>query len=140
MGGEGTERLFNALFVSDIRVYLMKNGKLAPVEGGNVKSRLSHKCEKAHGFQGDSLAAGVGTGDDQKIKIVPQTDVYGYSLLLMDERMAGFAQVDAALLIKDRLASVHIHGERASGKNKIKLHHKFQVKGDRLPFRRDLFA
>ena len=42
MGGEGTKRLFNALLISDICVYLMENRKLRAVKGRNMKSGLTH--------------------------------------------------------------------------------------------------
>ena len=127
MGRESTQRLFNALLVSDIRIDFIKDGKGAAVQSRNVKAGLSHQREQAYGLQRNGFTAGVWSGDDQQVKIFPEGDVDGNDLLFVDQRMAGFSQMDLPFRIEDRLISVLFHGERSAGENEIQSHHIFQI-------------
>ena len=89
MGGKGTKGLLNALFVSDIRINFSKNRKLRAVQGRNVQSCLSHKCEKPHCFQGDSFTAGIRTCNYKKVKILSQSDINGNRFFPGNQRVAG---------------------------------------------------
>ena len=44
VGGEGTQRMLDALLITDIGVNLVENGKGGSVECRNVKSGLAHQC------------------------------------------------------------------------------------------------
>ena len=72
-----------------------------------MKSGLSHEGEKSHCLQGDSFSPGVGTGNDQKIKGIPQRHGDGNYLFPVKERMAALTYMDAPVLIEDRTACVH---------------------------------
>ena len=62
MRGERTQRLLDALLVSDICVHLMENGQFRAVIGRNMKPCLSHQGKKSYRFQGNRFTAGVGAG------------------------------------------------------------------------------
>ena len=47
----------------------------AAVPGGDVQAALGHEGEQADGLQSHRLAAGVGAGDDQGVKLLPQRQV-----------------------------------------------------------------
>ena len=65
-----------------------------------MQSRLSHQGKESHGFQRHSFAASVGACNDQQIKIVPQTNINGDDRFRINQRMAPFANEDAAFLIQ----------------------------------------
>ncbi len=50
VGREGRKALFNALLVTDIRIYFGKYRKLRKVSRGHVETRLTHEGKKAHGL------------------------------------------------------------------------------------------
>ena len=50
MGGKCGQILFNALFISDIRKYLIKYGKLRTLPCRDVKACLTHKGKESHRF------------------------------------------------------------------------------------------
>ena len=50
VGREGTQALFDALLIPDVRIYLPENGKLRTVLCGNMKPRLPHQAEQSRGF------------------------------------------------------------------------------------------
>ncbi len=64
VGGERRKILLDRLIVADVGEHGVEYGKLGAV-GGNGKPGLRHQSEKADGFQGDRLAAGVWAGDDE---------------------------------------------------------------------------
>ena len=65
--------LLDALLIADIGKHVVER---RPVRlrsgGGNVESGLAHQGQKADGFQGDGLTAGIGTGDDQQVEACRQ--------------------------------------------------------------------
>ena len=52
-----------------------KRAKFTAVQSWNVKTGLSHESEQTDCLQGNSLAAGVWTGDNKQIKFITQTDI-----------------------------------------------------------------
>ena len=50
VGREGTETLLNALLVSNVGKYIVKDSQLRAVKGRNVEARLSHESKQAHSF------------------------------------------------------------------------------------------
>ena len=46
-----------------------------------MQAGLPHEGQKADGFEGDGLAAGVGAGDNQRVVILSQRHVNGNHLL-----------------------------------------------------------
>ena len=50
MRGKGGQRLLNALFIANVRVYLVKHRNLRTVIGRDLKPRLGHERQKPHGL------------------------------------------------------------------------------------------
>ena len=61
------------------------------------------------------------------MKIFSQMDIDGNYFLLVDQGMASFADIDPALGVKKRAGGILLHGKRSTGKNKVQLHHIFQI-------------
>src|SRR5206468_1968664 len=68
--GEGAEALLDALFVADVREYVLEDDGPGAVVYGKVEARLRHEGEQADGLEGNRLASGVRAGDDQHAKAV----------------------------------------------------------------------
>ena len=105
----------------------MEESKFTAVQSWNVKTGLSHESEQTDCLQGNSLAAGVWTGDNKQIKFITQTDIDWNDFFLVDQGMTCFFEVDASFIIKDRFACIHFHRKRCSCKNKVQLNHQFKI-------------
>ena len=119
MGGKGGQGLLDGLLVPDVRQDFFENGHLAPVVHRQVQAALGHEGEQASRFQGDRLTAGVGAGDDQGVKALPQFQVDGHCLLLVQQRMPGVAEHEPAVLHQFRLHAVHLIGQLAPGEDQV---------------------
>src|ERR1700757_1594919 len=64
VGGEGGKILLDGLVVADVGENCVKNRELGTIGGGG-EAALGPEGEESDGLQGDGLAAGVGTGDDE---------------------------------------------------------------------------
>ena len=89
MGGKGGKRLLDALFVSDVRQNVAVHRYPAVVPRRDHETTHGHQSQKAQGFQGHGFTAGVGAGDDQRIKALPQGNIGGHYLFLIDQRVTG---------------------------------------------------
>src|SRR5262249_33019038 len=75
---KGAERLFEALFVADVRENLLEHRHVAPLPGGDVHARLRHQAQRARRFEAHRFAAGVRSRDDEQVEAHTQADVDGY--------------------------------------------------------------
>ena len=106
VGGEGTEALLDGLLVSDIGKNLFEYRQLRALKGRDVESCLSHQGEQAHGFERYGLAAGVRSGDHQKVEVTPQPDIDGNHLLRIQQRMPPVPDIDIPVGIELRLRAL----------------------------------
>ena len=60
-----------------------------------MQAALVHGAEQADGLQGHGFAAGIRAGDDEGVKLLPETQIDGYGLCLIQERMARLSQRQA---------------------------------------------
>ena len=74
VAGESGQGLLNGLLVADISQHCVEHADKAPVVRRDMQAALRHQGQQADGLQGDRLAAGVGTGDDQGVEVHTQTD------------------------------------------------------------------
>ena len=132
MGGEGGQALLDALLVADVRQHLGENGNGAAVVGGNVQAALGHKGQKPDGLQSDGLAAGVGAGDDQGIKVHAQPHGDGHDLFCVNEGMARLLQLQRPIGADDRLDGLHGKRQLRPGKNHVQPHQQGIVLPDGL--------
>src|SRR5699024_2081198 len=127
VGRKSAERLFNTLFVTNICIDFLKYAKLRIIKCRNMKPGLSHKSEEAYCFQRDSLPACVRTGYYQKIKRFSQADINRHYLMLFDQRVPGFFQIDDSFGIKPGFCGILGLGKESPGKYKVKLYQKLQI-------------
>ena len=92
-----------------------------------METRLSHHGKKTYGFQRNSFTTGVWSGDNQEVKIIPETDVNRNGFFLIDQWMTGLAKPDPAFCVENRFTGVHVHGKCSTGKNKIQLYHDGKI-------------
>ena len=133
MGRESGQTLLNALLIADIRQHPLIHGNDAAVPHRDVETALGHEGQEAQGLEGDGLAAGVGAGDDQGVKGVPQLDIDGHRLLGIQQRMAGLAQVDDTVPADLRPGGLHLVAQLAPGEDHVQVHQGVVVPLDILP-------
>ena len=122
MGGEGGQALLDALLVAHVSQDAAEHSQAAAAVGRDVQAALSHEAQQTDGLQGDSLAAGVGAGDDQGVKCVSQLYGDGHRLGLIQQGMPGPVQADTAPLPQLRAAGVQLIAQLSAGENHIKVH------------------
>ena len=123
MTGEGRKALLNALLVADVHKVLVKMADGAALVRGNQKAVLRHGVEQPGGFQRHSLAAGVRTGDDQRVVFVTQGNIHRYDLFLVDQRVAGFVQLKAHAVVDGGHKGVLLHGKARLCQQQVDLQH-----------------
>ena len=84
-----------------------------------MESRLAHQGQKAGGLQGYRFTAGIGTGDDEQIIVLSQTDGDRNHLLRIQQRMAAFFDIDASVFIELRSGGLHILCQPRFGENEV---------------------
>ena len=65
-----------------------------------METRLSHHGKKTYGFQRNSFTTGVWSGDNQEVKIIPETDINRNGFFLIDQWMTGLAKPDPPSVLK----------------------------------------
>ena len=129
---EGGQRLLNALLVADVHQHAAKNTQLAVVGAGHQQAAHRHQREQAERFEGDGLAAGVGTRDDKGVKFSAEVDVDRHHLVLGDQRMPRLLEVDDAAVIDNRHGRAHGIGEVGLGKDEVELREALIAADDRV--------
>ena len=89
------------------------------VKGRNMKTSLTHQCEKTDCFQRNGLTAGIWSGNNKHPVILAEDQVDGNNLLLVQKGMAAFLDVNITILIKNRFAAIVGTGQGSFGKNKV---------------------
>ena len=125
VGGEGGQGLVDGLLVADVRHDHGAHLDGGAVSGGDMQAALSHKSQQAQRFQGDGLAAGVGAGDDQRVKVPAQRQIVAHGGLLVQQRVPGPAQLD--VVSQHRLHGPHPGGQAAPGKNGVQCHQQLVI-------------
>ena len=133
MGGEGREALLDALLITDVRQHPLIDRHLAAVPGWNVQAALGHQRQQPQRFQTDSLAAGIGAGNDQCIKGAAQLNIDGHRLFRVQQRVPGFPQADGPVPPHQRPDSVHFVAQLTPGENQIQPHQRVMVPQNILP-------
>ena len=78
------------------------------------------------------LAAGVGTGNDQQIKLAAEPYGDRNDLLGIQKRMASVLDMDASLLVEFRFAAPVMTGQGGFGKDEVQFGQDFQINGQHL--------
>ena len=126
MGGERGQRLGNGLLVTDVGQHPRKNPHGRIVLGGDVQAALCHQGNQAQGLERHGLAAGVGSGDDQGVKPLPQLQVVGHRLFGVQQRVPRPPELQKALR-QPGLAPAHPQGELSPRKDAVQPDQKLVV-------------
>ena len=119
MRREGRKALLDALLIADVGKNGRENAHGAAVVAGDVQPALRHQAEKAQRLEAHRLAAGVGAGDDERIKAAAQLNVDGHGLRRVEQRVARMAQVNAAVLFDLRAHGVHLVAQLAAREDEV---------------------
>ena len=122
--------LFNALLIADVRQHAAVDGHGAPVPGGDLQAALGHEAEEPQGLQRHRLAAGIGAGDDQGVKGLPQLDVDGHGPGRVQQGMPRPPQIHAAVLPNFGPNALHPVGELGPGEDAVQQHQGVVVPAD----------
>ena len=130
MGRKSTQTLLNTLFVSDIRIDLMKNCKLRAVTGRDMQPCLPHETEKSDCLQGNGLTTGIWTGHDQQIKLFSESDRDRNDRLRIQQRVTSLTDMDFIFFVKNRTAGFHGQSQCTSCKNKVEIGQSTVIRPD----------
>ena len=86
-----------------------------------MQSGCGHQTQQSERLEADRLAAGVRTGDDQRVVLVAQRDVDRHRFFLIEQRMARAQQRHTVFLVDLRRAAVVAEGKPRLGKDEIQL-------------------
>ncbi len=95
-----------------------------------MQTALGHQCEKTDGFKRDGLAAGVGAGDDERVKICAKAHRNGHDKLWVDQRVPCLLEFQAAVLADLGCRGVHAEGELSPRKDHVQPHQKLIILAD----------
>ena len=87
MRREGREVLLDLLLVSDIRHDSVVERNRAALVEGQRKSHARHERRETRALQGQRLATGVGSRDDEQIELLSQAQIQGDHLRQVPERL-----------------------------------------------------
>ena len=122
--GEGGQILLDALLIPDVGEDLPEHRDLAPVSRRDVQTCHPHELQQADRLERHRLAAGVRSGDDDHVRVLPaEGNIDGDDLLLVDQRVARLAERDIVLLIHHRPNRIHVERETRPGKDEVECRH-----------------
>ena len=138
MRGECRERLLDRLLVADIGKNTVEDGNEASVVCRDMKPALGHEGKKSQRLERDSLAAGVGAGNDERVKIGAEADGDRHDRFSRDERMTRALEFNFPIRANLGLRRVHRKRQLRPRKNAVQLREHRIVDGQVLPMPRDL--
>ena len=130
--GESRQRLLNTLLVSQIHLNVIVQADAGRLVARDMQPSLRHQGKQPQRLERHRLAAGVGTRDDQRIKILPQRQVNGHNLLLVNQRMACLHQIHLPPLGQVRRHALHARGQLPAGKRECEIVDVPVVQPDRI--------
>ena len=111
---------------------MIEHRQLRAQLGRHLQPGLRHQGKQAHGFQGDGFAAGVGAGDDEGGKVLPQPQIAGHHLFRVDEGMPSPDDLQPSLPVDLRQHGPHLAAQQALGKGKVQFPQQRQIALQRL--------
>ena len=122
---EGGQALLDALFVADVHQILLEHTDFAAFVCRDQEAALGHGAQQAGRLEGNSLAAGIWTSDDERVIILPQRDVDRHALGRVDQRVPSPNQRERALIADRGLEGLHLNGHPCLGKQDVDFQHGF---------------
>ena len=120
--GEGGQALFDALFISDIRINLLEYGKLTGRKCRNMQPALGHHGQQTCGFQCYGLTARIWPGNHQGgIFRSSHCHIDWNHFLFLNQRMTCLLQIHQTAFIHSRCIGFHHYREFPLGKVEIHL-------------------
>ena len=129
-GAVGGEVVLQGLVVPDGHHNSVKNRKFRGFRGGDEHSPLEHILKEAHRLQAHTLAAGIGTGDQEDALLRGEGDGEGHDGLfllaktLFQQRVAGLAKAQFSAFGQHRHPGNIVQGHVGLGHDEIQLSHK----------------
>ena len=111
---EGAQARLDRLLVPDVREDGVEDGDFGVVVRWNVQTGLGHHGHDSDRFQGDCLAAHVGTGNHERFRVfadfkIQRNDVFTL-VRKVQNRMPGVAQDNAPICIQPRWRGPQVEG------------------------------
>ena len=94
------KRLFDRLFIPDVRKYFIKHGQTRPERCRHEHAGHSHERKQAHGLQRDRLSTRIRSGDDQRCKVLAKPNIHRYDGLLLQQRMSALHDTKTPIFIQ----------------------------------------
>ena len=121
MRGECRERLLDRLLVADIGKNTVEDRHEASVVRRDVKAALGHEGKKSQRLERDGFAAGVGAGNNERVKIGAEADGDRYDGFSRDKRMARPLEFNFPIRANLGLRRVHRKRQLRPRKNAVQL-------------------
>ena len=118
---EGGQRLLNALLITDIRVNVAEQTDRTLLIGRNMHAGGCHQAQQTQGLEADRLAAGIRSGDNQRVIVITQRNINGHGFFLVQQRMSCTNQIYLCGFTELRCTGIQLEGIICLGKNKIQL-------------------
>ena len=135
--GERGQRLLDRLFVADVRKDLAEHRDLAALVRRNEHAGARHQRKQTDGFERDRFAAGVGSGDDQRVVAVSDPNGDRHDDVFVDQRMSAVLDVDDALSVELGTIRAHVARHDRAGKDAVKRAEQQQALIELVRIRRD---
>ena len=119
MRREGRKALLDALLIADVDQHLLIDRNSAVFCYRKHQTAHRHQGHQADGFQGNRFTAGVRSGDDQCIEILSENNIGGNNLFRVNQRVAGFFQLNETAVLNVWNRCLHLICKRGLGKIQI---------------------
>jgi len=128
--GKSGQRLFDRLLVTDVGQHQIKGGNEASVVCRDMQSAFCHQGQKANGLERDGLAAGIGSGDDERVKITAQPNRDRHDGFAVNKRVSGPLELQFSVCSDLRLDGVHRKRELCARKNAVERDKYLKIAAD----------
>ena len=127
MRGKGTQALLNALLIADIREDFPINRKAAGRRRRNMKPTLRHHRQKSCGFQCNSLSSRIRSGNDKRLILFSNGQIYRDNFFRFNQWVSGKPQIKETFLVYARLFRLHFARKLSLREDDVQLNQNFLV-------------
>ena len=105
-----------------------------------MQAALRHEGEQAHRLEGDRLATGVGAGDDERGKILPEPQIAGHHLVRINKGMTAAHDLEVPARVHLGQAGAHLPCQKPLGEGKVQMRQQLDIGEDAVRMRGDLIG